>query len=104
MEEASTDVRLLARLWQLTRKMQVLGGSGEELYAARLERVEVARVKLGEKLAQQLELIEQFARVVNMIEVEVELDMQVPEAEVANIEEQIAKLLEVEELQREWQA
>ena len=39
-----------------------------------------------------------------MIEVEVELDMQVPEAEVANIEEQISKLMEVEELQREWQA
>lgn len=39
-----------------------------------------------------------------MIEVEVELDMQVPDAEVANIEDQIAKLYEVEELQREWQA
>lgn len=58
VEEASTDVRLLARLWQLTKKMQALGGTGEDMYSARLERVDGARAKLGEKLEQELELIE----------------------------------------------
>ena len=42
-----------------------------------------------------------FARLANMVEIEVEMDSEVPAAEVAGIEEQIAALEEVADLQAE---
>ena len=43
-----------------------------------------------------------YARVANMIEIEVEIDTEVPAAEVAGIEEQILRLEEVAEMQADW--
>lgn len=42
-----------------------------------------------------------YARLANMVEIEVEMDTEVPAAEVAGIEEQIAALEEVSELAAE---
>lgn len=43
-----------------------------------------------------------YARVTNMIEIEVEMDTEVPAAEVAGIEEQIMRLEEVADMQADW--
>lgn len=43
-----------------------------------------------------------YARVANMIEIEVEVDADLPAAEVAGIEEQIQRLQEVAEMQDDW--
>lgn len=50
----------------------------------------------------RLELIERYSRVVNMIEIEVEIDSELPAAELMGIEEQVARLMEVDELQAQW--
>ncbi len=42
-----------------------------------------------------------YARLANMVEIEVEMDTEVPAAEVAGIEEQIAALEEVKDLAAE---
>ena len=43
-----------------------------------------------------------YARVANMIEIEVEIDTEVPAAEVQGIEEQLSRLDEVAEMQADW--
>lgn len=47
-------------------------------------------------------LCRRYARVANMIEIEVEIDTEVPAAEVEGIEEQILRLEEVAEMQADW--
>lgn len=94
------DVRILARLWQLTAKMATVDVAGA--YDARMERVGSARETIEERLKKRIELIASYARVMHMIEIEVEMETEVPTAELAGIEEQIAALNEVEELQEEW--
>jgi hypothetical protein len=94
------DVRMLARLWQLTAKMATVDVAGA--YDARMERVGGARETIEERLKKRIELIASYARVMHMIEIEVEMETEVPTAELAGIEEQIAALNEVEELQEEW--
>jgi hypothetical protein len=94
------DVRMLARLWQLTAKMATVDVAGA--YDARMERVGGARATIEERLRKRIELIASYARVMHMIEIEVEMETEVPTAELAGIEEQIAALNEVEELQEEW--
>ena len=69
-EAAADDVRTLARLYQLRNKMEAVGAAG--VYDARLTRARVARGAVEERLKKQLDLIDGFARVVNMIEIEVE--------------------------------
>lgn len=69
----------------------------------RAERVTKACAGLEQRLAKRLELIDGYARVLNMIEIEVELDTQVPDEEMIGIEQQILRLTEVEELQEQWQ-
>lgn len=66
---SADDVRTLARLYQLQNKMEAVGAVGA--YDARLERVLVARSAVEERLVKRLDLIDGFARVVNMIEIEV---------------------------------
>ena len=44
-----------------------------------------------------------YRRVANMIEIEVEMDVDVPAAEIRGIEEQLMKLEEVESLQEEME-
>ncbi|BDA44546.1 hypothetical protein COCOBI_06-0220 [Coccomyxa sp. Obi] len=98
--EASDDVRVLARLWQLQNKMQSVGTAGS--YGARIERVATAVEGLEGRLHKKLELLDGYARVANMIEIEVEIDTEVPAAEVQGIEEQLQRLEEVAEMQADW--
>eukprot|EP00884_Botryococcus_braunii_P011594 jgi/Botrbrau1/20435/Bobra.145_2s0002.3 len=100
--DASNDVRMLARLWQLQNKMGSVAAS--TAYAARQERVASAISGLEERLKGKLELVDGYARVTNMIEIEVEMDVEVPAAEVQGIEAQITRLLEVQDMQSQWAA
>jgi hypothetical protein len=68
---------MLARLWQLQAKMQTVDGGQGSAYEARIERVCVVAAGVEERLAKRLELLDGYARVMNMIEIEVEMDMQV---------------------------
>jgi hypothetical protein len=90
LQEATDDVQKLARLWQLQDKMQAVGAtaatsgggasaysSGSSGYEARLERVAAAREGLEDRLAKRLELLDGYTRVMNMIEIEVELETEV---------------------------
>ena len=77
LQEASEDVRMLARLWQLQAKMQTVDGGQGSAYEARIERVCVVAAGVEQRLAKRLELLDGYARVMNMIEIEVEMDMQV---------------------------
>ena len=64
----SDDVRTLARLWQLQNKMEAVGAAGA--YDVRAERVAAARATVEGRLCKRLELLDGFARIVNMIEIE----------------------------------
>lgn len=100
---AAEEVRMLARMCQLQNKMEAVS---EPTYSARMERVCKARAGLDERLAARLELIDSYAKVCSMIEIEVEMDADVSAAEAggatANIAEQIERLMEVEDLQKQW--
>ncbi len=56
------------------------------------------------RLGQRLELLDGYGRVMNMIEIEVEMDSELPQAEVEGIELQIVQLAELEGLQDDWKA
>eukprot|EP00210_Caulerpa_lentillifera_P005056 g4829.t1 len=99
--DASMDVRTLAKLWQLESKMTSIDSSGK--YDARIERIDYARRNLENRLIGRLELMYGFRRVANMIEIEVEMDVDVPAAEVEGIEEQLVKLRELDDLQKEME-
>lgn len=77
VQEAAEDVRTLARLWQLQAKMQTVDGGQGSAYEARIERVCSVAGGVEQRLAKRLELLDGYARVMNMIEIEVEMDMQV---------------------------
>lgn len=77
LQEASEDVRTLARLWQLQAKMHTVDGGEGSTYEARIERVAAVAAGIEQRLAKRLELLDGYARVMNMIEIEVEMDMQV---------------------------
>lgn len=100
---AAEEVRILARMCQLQNKMEAVR---EPTYSARMERVRKAREGLDERLASRLELIDNYAKVSSMIEIEVEMDVDVVAAEaggaVASIAAQIERLAEVENLQKQW--
>ncbi|KAI3436374.1 hypothetical protein D9Q98_002427 [Chlorella vulgaris] len=95
------DVLVLARLWQLQNKMAAVGGEGT--YEARLGRVVEARAGIEQRLQKRIELVDSYARVIAMIEIEVEMEADLPAAEVLGIEQQIQRLSEIESLQEEWQ-
>lgn len=46
----------------------------------------------------------QHSRVMNMIEIEVEMDIEVPAAEVAGIQQQMDRLIELESVAEDWRA
>lgn len=60
--------------------MEAVGESA--LYGARLERVRSARRGLDDRLEARLELIDKYAKVAAMIEIEVEMDADVAQAEL----------------------
>ncbi|KAH7447917.1 hypothetical protein KP509_01G127300 [Ceratopteris richardii] len=102
IQGATEEVRMLARLCQLQNKMEAVQ---EATYSARMERVCRARDGLDQRLTSRLELIDNYAKVSSMIEIEVEMDLDVLAAEAgstASIAEQIERLGEVERLQKQW--
>lgn len=101
MKGVEEDIRTLAKLWQLQNKMESANDSNGN-YGARIGRVEIARVNIEERLAKRLELLDGYSKVINMIEIEVEIDTEVPEAEYAGIQEEFARLIEMEDLQSAW--
>ncbi|KAG1656631.1 hypothetical protein FOA52_008636 [Chlamydomonas sp. UWO 241] len=101
--ESNEDIRVLARLWQLQSKMESVGGAGVgSAYESRIGRVATARSNIESRLGKKLELLDGYARVMNMIEIEVEMDLEVPAAELADIEQQIMALSEMESYRDEW--
>ena len=54
------------------------------------------------RLSKKLELLDGYARVMNMIEIEVEMEIELPEAELVGIEQQMVRLEELEGLQDDW--
>ena len=96
---AGEDVRTLGRLWQLALKMQAMGEP--EMYGARLSRVTAAREAVEARLCARLALLERYARVASMIEIEVELDSGVAPAELTGAAAGIAaELVALEEAQQ----
>ncbi|KAK2966524.1 hypothetical protein RJ640_019053, partial [Escallonia rubra] len=97
---AENEVWMLARMCQLENKIFAVG---EPSYRARRSRVERVREGLETSLKSRIELIESYARISSMIEIEVEMDLDVLAAEAAsNVEsvaEQIQQIMELENLE-----
>ncbi|KAK4435482.1 hypothetical protein Salat_0711600 [Sesamum alatum] len=100
---AETEVWMLARMCQLENKIYAVG---EPSYRARRSRVKRVREGLENSLKNRVELIESYARISSMIEIEVELELDVAAAEavgnVENIAEQIEQIMETENLEEKW--
>ncbi|KAL3844472.1 hypothetical protein ACJIZ3_001875 [Penstemon smallii] len=74
-------VWMLARMCQLENKIYAVG---EPSYRARRSRVKRVRESLESSLKNRIELIESYARISSMIEIEVELDLDVLAAEAVS--------------------
>lgn len=101
---AGDDVRTLGRLWQLAHKMEAM--AEPQMYGARLNRVTAARQAVEARLEARLALLERYARVASMIEIEVELDADVAPAELtgaaAGIAAELAALEEAQQVADVW--
>ncbi|PWA52434.1 pentatricopeptide repeat (PPR) superfamily protein [Artemisia annua] len=102
-EAAENEVWMLARMCQLENKIVAVG---EPSYRARRSRVKRVREGLESSLKSRIELIESYARISSMIEIEVEMDSDVLAAEVASnaetIAAQIEQIMELENLEERW--
>ncbi|XP_009601293.1 uncharacterized protein LOC107807139 isoform X2 [Nicotiana tabacum] len=100
---AENEVWMLARMCQLENKIFAVG---EPSYRARRSRVKRVRESLERSLRRRIELIESYARISSIIEIEVEMDSDVLAAEAAgnaeNIAEQIQQIMELENLEEKW--
>ncbi|KAG8368986.1 hypothetical protein BUALT_Bualt15G0103300 [Buddleja alternifolia] len=100
---AENEVWMLALMCQLENKIYAVG---EPSYRARRSRVKRVREGLENSLKNRIELIESYARISSMIEIEVELDLDVIAAEAVsnteNIAEQINQIMEIENLEEKW--
>ncbi|KAI3468602.1 hypothetical protein Pfo_025265 [Paulownia fortunei] len=100
---AENEVWMLARMCQLENKIYAVG---EPSYRARRNRVKRVREGLESSIKNRIELIESYARISSMIEIEVELDLDVVAAEAVsnaeNIAEQIEQIMEIENLEEKW--
>ncbi|OIT39814.1 PREDICTED: uncharacterized protein LOC109237621 [Nicotiana attenuata] len=100
---AENEVWILARMCQLENKIYAVG---EPSYRARKSRVKRVRESLESSLRRRIELIESYARISSIIEIEVEMDSDVLAAEAAgnaeNIAEQIQQIMELENLEEKW--
>ncbi|CAI9094318.1 OLC1v1030038C3 [Oldenlandia corymbosa var. corymbosa] len=104
LQKASeNEVWMLARLCQLEKKILAVG---EPSYRARRSRVKRVQDSLETSLKKRIELIESYARISSMIEIEVEMDSDVLAAEAAtnveNIAGQIQQIMEIENLEEKW--
>ncbi|KAH8513244.1 hypothetical protein H0E87_006510 [Populus deltoides] len=99
-EAAEKEVWMLARMCQLENKIFAVG---ELSYRARIDRVKRVREGLEKSLKGLIGLIDSYARISSMIEIEVEMDSDVLAAEamsnVESIAEQIQKIMELENLE-----
>ncbi|KAM7525878.1 hypothetical protein LguiA_015780 [Lonicera macranthoides] len=99
-QAAENEVWMLARMCQLENKIFAVG---EPSYRARRSRVKKVREGLESSLKSRIELIESYARISSMIEIEVEMDSDVLAAEAASnvesIAEQIEQIMELENLE-----
>ncbi|KAK6935527.1 hypothetical protein RJ641_035682, partial [Dillenia turbinata] len=102
-ETAEKEVWMLARMCQLENKIFAVGDSS---YRARRTKVKRVREGLENSLMAQIELIESYARISSMIEIEVEMDSDVLAAEAASnaekISDQIQQVMEQEKLEERW--
>ncbi|XP_038680120.1 uncharacterized protein LOC119981150 isoform X3 [Tripterygium wilfordii] len=99
----------LSRVWMLARMCQLdnkIFAVGEPSYRARRSKVKRVREGLENSLRGRIELIDNYARISSMIEIEVEMDSDVLAAEaVSNAEsiaEQIQQTMELENLDERW--
>ncbi|KAK9274787.1 hypothetical protein L1049_022039 [Liquidambar formosana] len=102
-EAAEKEVWMLARMCQLDNKIFAVG---EPSYRARRSRIKRVREGLENSLRGRIELIDNYARISSMIEIEVEMDSDVIAAEAASnaesIAEQIEQIMELENLEERW--
>ncbi|KAF8766029.1 hypothetical protein HU200_007871 [Digitaria exilis] len=100
---AQKEVWMLARMCQLDNKILAVG---EPSYRARRGRVKRVRESLESTLLARIELMESYAKLCSMIEIEVEMDSDVIAAEAASsaerISEQIQQLMEIDTLEEQW--
>lgn len=100
---AEKEVWMLARMCQLENKILAIG---EPSYRARKSRVKKVREGLENSLEGRIELIDSYARISSMIEIEVEMASDVLAAEAASnvesIAEQIQQIMELENLEERW--
>ncbi|KAM0858503.1 hypothetical protein ACQ4PT_047795 [Festuca glaucescens] len=97
------EVWMLARMCQLENKILTVG---EPSYRARRGRLKNVRKSLESTLLAKIELMESYAKLCSMIEIEVEMDSDVLVAEAATgaerISEQIQQLMEIDSLEEQW--
>ncbi|XVF10401.1 hypothetical protein REPUB_Repub07fG0179600 [Reevesia pubescens] len=102
-EAAEKEVWMLARICQLENKIFAVG---EPSYRARRSRIKRVREGLENSLRGRIELIDSYARISSMIEIEVEMDSDILAAEAASnaetISEQIQQIMELENLEEKW--
>ncbi|KAL6639945.1 hypothetical protein ACP70R_022255 [Stipagrostis hirtigluma subsp. patula] len=100
---AENEVWMLARMCQLDNKILAVG---EPSYRARRGRVKRVRESLESTLLARIDLMESYAKLCSMIEIEVEMDSDVIAAEAASsaerISEQIQQLMEIDSLEEQW--
>ncbi|XP_072968051.1 uncharacterized protein [Typha angustifolia] len=102
-QTAEKEVWMLARMCQLENKIVAVG---EPSYRARRERIKKAQESLESALLAKIELIDGYAKISSMIEIEVEMDSDVLAAEAASsaerISEQIQQIMEIDNLEERW--
>lgn len=102
-EASEKEVWMLARMCQLENKIFAIG---EPSYRARRSKVKRVREGLESSLSGRIELIDSYARISSMIEIEIEMDSDVLAAEAASnaesIAEQIEQIMDIENLEERW--
>ncbi|KAL1209148.1 hypothetical protein V5N11_028701 [Cardamine amara subsp. amara] len=102
-EAVEKEVWMLARMCQLENKILAVG---EPAYRTRRTRVKKVRESLENSIKGKIELIDSYARISSMIEIEVEMDTDVLAAEAVNntenIAQQIEQIMELENLEEKW--
>uniref|UniRef100_A0A7N0RCP7 Uncharacterized protein n=1 Tax=Kalanchoe fedtschenkoi TaxID=63787 RepID=A0A7N0RCP7_KALFE len=102
-EAVEKEIWMLARMCQLENKIIAVG---EPSYRSRRSRIRRVRDSLENSIQGRIELIDNFAKISSMIEIEIEMDTEVLAAEaVSNAEriaEQIQQIMELENLEEKW--
>jgi hypothetical protein len=100
VKDITDDVRSLARLWQLLNKMSSI--DNKNAYATRIGRVVEAKDNVEERLEARVSMMSEYSKVISMIEIEVEMETEIPMVEYQDLKNQLLRVSEVESLQEEW--